>query len=163
MLRADTVKGYAALRSAEYRSVARAEEYVEWAQHALEAELETPSVLRLAIQDPPFFTPDLRRLFDAAVAELGIEPLSGEQALVLHAQQIAAQLRAGSISPIDAGLQIARIFTLEMGPPEFGQWQLIDEALDCDYCRASFAGDQTLDDAIVEEAAKLLDFDWRAA
>lgn len=160
----ETIRGYAAIRSAEYRSVARAETYVEWAQDMLEEGFESPALLSLAIADPPYFTPDLKRLFDTAAEHLAIEPLSGPQALVLHAMQVAAELTARSVSPTQAGALIASIFTADIAPPGFGQWQLIDEASWCDYCRQSFVGDgRTLEEAIIAEATKLLTVSWRAA
>lgn len=163
MLAAETVKGYAAIRSAEYRAVARAEEYVAWAQDMLEAGLDSPALLRLAIVDPPWFTPDLRRLFDRAVEELEIEPLAGEQALILHAQQVAQELLAATVPPLEAGSLIVEILTVHDAPPGLGQWSLVDEANWCDYCRDSFAGaGRTLEQAILEEATKLLALDWRA-
>ena len=159
---AETVKGFAAIRSAEYRGVARAETYVLWAQDMLEAGLESAALLRLAVADVPYFTPDLKRLFDLAVEEAGIEPLSGTPALILHGQQVAADFLAGFIRPGEAGAMLAEIFTPELAPPGFGHWQQLDEASWCDYCRESFTGpDRTLDQAIVEEATKLLAIRWR--
>jgi len=158
---ADSIKGYLALLSAEYRSAATAEQYVSWAQDALEQGLDSPALLRLAIEEPPFFTPDLKRLFDAAVAELMIEPVRGEQALIAHAQEVAIKLLNHDITPINAGRQIARIFDVNVAPAGLTNWFLIGEAEYCEYCAASFAGDQPLERAIVEEATKLLALDWR--
>lgn len=158
---AESIKGYIALLSAEYRSAATAEQYVHWAQDALEQGLDSPALLRLAIEDPPFFTPDLKRLFGAAVAELEIERITGEQALIAHAQELAVKLLNHDLSPRDAGRQIARIFDLDVAPSGFTHWYLIDEAEYCEYCAASFAGDKPLESAIVEEATKLLAYNWR--
>jgi hypothetical protein len=106
----------------------------------------------------------LKRLFDQAVDELQMEPLSGQSALILHAQQVALELLAGSIAPRHASALLAQIFTPDVAPPGFGRWQQVDEANWCDYCRESFARpDRTLDQAIVEEAEKILSMDWRAA
>jgi hypothetical protein len=158
---ADSIKGYFALLSAEYRSAATGEQYVSWAQDALEQGLDSSALLRLAIEDPPFFTPHLKCLFDAAVAELMVEPVSGEQALIAHAQEVASKLLNHEASPLDAGRQIARIFALVVTPAGFTHWHLIDDAEYCEYCAASFAGDQPLESAIVEDATKLLAIDWR--
>lgn len=158
---ADSVSGYFAVISAEYRSEATAEAYVRWAQDALEQGLESPALLRLAVQDPPFFTPDLKRLFDAAVSELQIEPVTGEQALIAHAQEVAIRLARREISPRDAGRRIARIFDSNVAPSGLTHWSLIDEAEFCEYCAAAFGGDRPLESAILEEATKLLALDWR--
>jgi hypothetical protein len=151
---------YAIVRSAEYRGGARAEEYVAWAQDALEAGHDSPALLRLAIEEPPFFTPDLRALFEAAVDELGLEKISGEQALIIHAQDVARRLAAGELHPREAATLLSNIFPPDLAPRGFTDWYLVH---DCDYCRESFAGpDRTLEQAIRAEASKLRDVDWRA-
>lgn len=158
----ENVARVAEIWSAEYRGVARAEQYVEWAQEMLARGYDSPSLLRLAVQDPPFFTPDIKHLFDQALGELHIEPVRGPQALVLHAQRIARELLSGAIAPRTASAELAKIFTIDLAPPGCRDWQLLDEADWCEYCAQRFAGDgQTLEDAILERAETLLRADWR--
>lgn len=160
----ETIPGYAAIRSAEYRSEIRAERYVEWAQDMLEAGFDAPALLSLAIADPPYFTPDLTPLFDQVANELGIEPLTMPQALILEAQEVAAEVVERRLAPARGAEVIAGILAIGRCPRGFGHWQQIDEASWCDYCRAQTVHDgETLEDAIVREASQLLGVDWRAA
>ena len=56
MLTVDNSPGLAAVLAARCLDVLRAEQLVTWAQRALECGFDTPSVVRLAMEEEPFFT-----------------------------------------------------------------------------------------------------------
>src|SRR5437016_3379042 len=99
MLTLENSPGLAELLMNENAEGARDEQFVTWAQDALEAGHDSPALLRLAVQDPPFFRPDLRKLFLATSYELGIEHVSFEQARIFYAQEIARRLQSSAGTP----------------------------------------------------------------
>jgi hypothetical protein len=164
MRTADSINGYAAIRSGQVRDAVTAEEYVSWAQDALEAGYESAAIMKLAVADPPFFTPDLARLFEQAAVELEIEQISAEQALILHAQQVAIQLLLNQCDPRTAASRISTILPPDLAPAGFAHWHQLDEAYGCVYCAVSAVGSRaSLEAAIIEDAQVLAAHEWRTA
>jgi hypothetical protein len=151
------IRGLPELLSCRVRGIARAEEYVAVAQNALERGFDTPSVLRLAIEEPPFFTPDLDRLLQALLQECDIAEPTADAALIAHAQMIAIEIVSGRLQPGIGAEQLSEIFTLDHTPEGFGSWMTIAEGLWCDYCRdTAMQGHASFEDAIVAEAEAIL-------
>jgi hypothetical protein len=145
------------LLSARVRACARAEDYVAVAQNALEAGFDTPSTLRLAIEEPPFFTPDLERVFAEMLRECDIAEPSADSALINHAKIVAVAIVAGTLSPTFGAEQISEIFTVDHTPEGFRAWTMIAEGLWCEYCRESASqGHDSFESAVVAEAETIL-------
>ena len=162
MRAADEVPGLAKILASEAFDTARGEQYVQWAQNALAAGLETPSVLRLAIEEPPFFTPDLQKLFRLALSELKVEPITDEEAMVLYAQQVARPILSGAMTPRDGARLFATLFPPHRTPAALGEWWKLDEAYDCDYCRTGVLQNyRSIEEAILAEARSLIAASWR--
>jgi hypothetical protein len=163
MLTLENSRGLAAILIEEDLDGAHGEDLVQWAQDALEQGHHSPSLIRLAIEEPPFFTPDLRRLFHEAVQELGYEPVGFERARAFHAQAIAIELLSASASPREIAGKLSRLYPPERSSPPFAAWWQLDEAFDCDYCLQQVTvGGQTLDETVYKELEALLHFDWRS-
>jgi hypothetical protein len=142
----------------------RAEEYVNWALAALERGRESESLVRLAVAEPPFCTPDIRLLFDRAWNDLGVAPVSTPQAHLLFARQVARDIVEGRLSPEAGATALGHEFNpFNIPLPVLGVWWQLKEAYTCDYCRAQVAASGgTVDGAVVAAAEKLLALDWRA-
>ena len=107
--------------------------YVSWALSLL-GTYDSPSLLRLAIEEPPHFTPALARLFRATFAELGVPFPSPVESLRLRATQIAREALSGGSSASEAAWQLCQLAEKHEGVPDAAFWQAADEAPVCDYC-----------------------------
>lgn len=164
MLTLENSPGLAEILMNEQFEGTTGEQFVKWAQDALEQGHDSPSLLKLAIEEPPFFTPDLRRLFASATSEIQIQQVAFEQARVFHAQTIAKQLNSVAASPLEIAERLARIFPPHSSSAPFDIWWQLEEAFECDYClRGLELRGKVLDQAIFEELDNLLRFNWRAA
>lgn len=160
----EEVPGIAVILAAEMLDLIRAEQYVSWAQDALASGLDTPSILSLAIEEPPYFTPDLQKLFAKIVRELNVEQITRDQAMVLHAQTVARMITSGSFTPREGAQALAELFPSHVAPRVLSEWWRLDEAYDCDYCRMGVLERySTIEEAILDEARRLELADWRAA
>ncbi len=144
--------------------VDRAEQYVEWAQTALELGFGGGNLMRLAVADAPLFMPAVRGLFEAALGELGLPSVTDRQALLLGARQVARRIVDGSIPPAAGAAELREALPpFEATPPLDAWWQL-DEAYDCEYCRSVIVpSGQSVDEAVIAKARELLNLNWRAA
>ena len=134
-----------------------AEELIAWAQNTLELGYDSRSLLRLAVEDTSSFPPDVRRLFDAAVDELGIAPIDPAEGRLLWAQEIAQHLKDGLISPSTCASKVAGIFAGEDVSRDLGRWVDLDEMRNCEGC--GYGADVAapdLDAAIRRQAEELL-------
>ncbi len=132
------------------------ERYVSWAL-ALLGTYDSPSLLRLAIEEPPYFTPALARLFRATFAELGVPFPAPVDSLRLRAIQIAGEAIAGVLPLSEATSQLCHLAENHEGVPDGAFWQAADEAPVCDYCN-DFAtkGHASLEAAIRSHLTALL-------
>jgi len=163
MLTLENSPGLAEILMREHLGGATGEQFVRWAQDALEQGHDSPSLLRLAIEEPPFFTPDLRRLFEAATREIAIEHVSFEQARAFYAQSVGKHLAAASAAPREIAQTLARIFPPHMTSAPFDTWWQLEEAFECEYClRGVELRGEVLDQAILDELEDLLRLNWRA-
>jgi len=164
MLTLENSPGLAEILMEEHLDGATGDRLVKWAQDALEQGHDSPSLLKLAIEEPPFFTPDLRRFFESATLEIQIEQVTFEQARVFHAQTVAVKLNLAAASPFEIAWKLARIFPPHSTSGPFSIWWPLEEAFECDYClRGVELHGKALHQAIQEELENLLRFHWRAA
>ncbi len=163
----ESMPDFARLAYTRARGMDRAEDYVEWAQAAFERGLESESLTRLAVAEQPFFTPDLRALFDRAGEELGIAPITRRQGILLGARDLARGIIEGRIPPGDGAASLNHLFSPYVRDgvpfPEMQHWRRLDDAYDCEHCRAIVeeAG-KPLDEAVLDAARNLLLLDWRS-
>jgi hypothetical protein len=162
-LRIDDVPGLPLLLAAEALELATAEQYVVWAQDALTADFDSPSLLQLAIEEPPYFTPDLRKRFHSALDELNVtERITLDQAMLLHAQQFARAMLAGNLSPRECAERIESLFPDASASLLRADWVQLDEAYDCDYCLSCVLATHPSIEAAIEDAARsLAAANWR--
>ena len=164
MLTLDNSPGLAEILMNDHLDGVTAEALVKWAQDALEQGHDNAPLLKLAIEEPPYFTPDLRLLFQEATHEIGIEEITFDQARAFYAQSVGRRLAAASASPREIAERLARIFPPHMTPPPFDIWWKLDDSIDCDHCLEGMTqAGKVLDQVIADELANLLRFDWRAA
>ena len=132
------------------------EHYVSWALDLL-GTYDSPSLLRLANEEPPYCTPDLARLFSATFAELGVPFPAPVDALRLRARHIAREALAGFLPLSEATSQLCHLAESHEGVPDGAFWQAADEAPICDYC-SDFAmkGHTSLEAAIRSHLTALL-------
>lgn len=158
------VPGLVPLVYARARGIDRAEQYVEWAQAVLEFGFEGESVVRLAAADPPLFMPAVRDLFEAALGELGLAPITDRQAMLLGARQVARRIVDGSLSPAAGAAELRAAFPPNDVAPLLSAWWQLDEAYECSYCRSVAVPDGwSVDEAVVAKARALVSLDWRNA
>jgi len=124
---------------ADILGVAPDEEYVTWAQALLETH-DSPSLRGLAVEEPPYFRPQLSRLFRTVFAELGEPVPEGPQAVTLLARLVAQQCLAGALPLSEGVAQLYRLSSAFPGQLDDGFWQVADEAPDCDYCWGEATG-----------------------
>lgn len=164
MLTLENSPGLAELLVTEAKVETTGEQFVRWAQDSLEQGHDSPSLLRLAIEEPPFWGPDLRRLFHSTVAEIGIEPVSARQAMVFHAQEVAVRLVTNNATPEEIATLFARMFPSHEAEAPFSVWWELEEAFSCDYCREGVQlRGAALHQAILDELNVLLSLNWRTA
>ena len=149
---------------ARVRGFDRAEQYVEWAQTALEHGFAGTNVIRLAVADPPLWMPAVQGLFEAALGELGLPVLTNRQALLLGARQIARGIVEGRITPAAGAAELSAAFSpFEAAAPLDAWWQL-DEAYECEYCRSVMVpSGLSVDEAVIAKARELVSLNWRVA
>ena len=128
-----TAPGTVALLVADILGAAPDGEYVAWAQALLDAH-DSPSLRQLAVEEPPFFRPQLSRLFRAVFTEVGEPFPDGPQAVALLARSVAQQCLAGALPFSEGVAQLYRLSSAFPGQLDDGFWQVADEAPDCDYC-----------------------------
>jgi NAD(P)-dependent dehydrogenase (short-subunit alcohol dehydrogenase family) len=119
MIEPTAIPGSPQLLSARVRGPAPGEAYVAVAQTALEAGFDTPGTLRLAIQDPPFFTPDLGRILVEMLRECDVRELIGDDALILHARVVAARIVSGELPAVAGAAEICQVITIYRTPARF--------------------------------------------
>jgi len=139
---------------ARARGLDRAEQYVEWAQRALEPGFDGKNLIRLAVADPPLWMPAVRELFEAALSELELPAITDRQALLLGAHQTARGIVEGRITPAAGAAELAAAFSPFEGVPLDAWWQL-DEAYWCEYCRSVILQDAlSVDEAVISQASE---------
>lgn len=163
MLTLENSSGLAAVLVAQYFDYLRAEQLVRWAQDALSEGHDTPSILRLAIAEPPFFTPDLMRLFESALSEAGIEQVTIEQARIFHAQRVLEEMLSSAQPARAIAAQLAQLFPAHDTLRRVGEWWLLEEAFWCEYCRVqAVTAGESIERVVLNNASTLLNIDWRA-
>ncbi len=141
----------------------RAEQYVEWAQGALELGFDGKNLIRLAVADPPLWMPAVQGLFEAALGELGLPVVTRRQALLLGARQIARGIVEGRITPAAGAAELgAAFYPLEAAP--LNAWGQLAEAYECEYCRSDMVpSGLSVDEAVILKARELIGLNWRVA
>jgi hypothetical protein len=134
-----TAPGTVALVVADILGAAPDGEYVAWAQALLESH-DSPSLRQLAVEEPPFFRPQLSRLFRAVFTEAGEPFPDGPQAVALLARSVAQLCLAGALPLSEGVAQLYRLSSAFPGQLDDGFWQVADEAPDCDYCWGEATG-----------------------
>ena len=165
MMNPEDFPGLVPLVYARARGFDRTEQYVDWAQAALELGFDGKNLLRLAVAEPPFFRPTVQALFEATLAELGLPTISEHQALLLGARQTARRIIDGSITPAAGAAELRAAFpACEAPPPPLDAWWQLDEAYECSYCRSVVAPNGvSVDEAVIAKAKELSHMDWRDA
>jgi hypothetical protein len=129
------------------------EDFVAWAIAALELEFDTPSVVRLAVEEPPFFEPSLRQRFEWALDEIQMTRVAPRVARIIWAQEVAAELEAGRMSPSRCASLISEIFAGEDVPASFDDWAALDETRNCELCGYGGVPEAPDADASIRSAA----------
>ena len=140
----------------------RVEQYVEWAQGALELGFDGKNLIRLAVADPPLWMPEVRGLFEAALGELRLPVVTRRQALLLGARQVARGIVEGRITPAAGAAELSATFPTFDAAAPLDVWWPLNEAYECEYCRSDMVpSGLSVDEAVILEARALIDLNWR--
>jgi len=106
----------------------RPPEAIEWAEGALEREIDTPSLRILAGLAPSADGREIDRYLDASIRELGWELPSPARLVAVHAAAIAGAVLSGELEPEDGPRRIEMEILSPLGhPASLREWCYLDD------------------------------------